>query len=225
MEPIQPMEPMALSTLERLRQNNILQAWLVLTLAICFGAALAGIHVWLSPRIEQNKINETLEKVPELVLGAKRAEKMAEAGKSLKILPRDIQVAKNKRVTFYKVYQARHPGGNLAGWVIKSKGQGYADKIELLLGLSPAAKKITGLYILEQKETPGLGNKIVTEKWRSQFIGKPAKALSVTKEGAETPTEVDAITGATISSRSVTQIINTALRDLDGKLSAKAKGK
>ena len=53
---------------------------------------------------------------------------------------------------------------------MKTKGQGYADTIERLLGLSTDFRSITGLFVLDQKETPGLGNKIITDAWRSQFV-------------------------------------------------------
>ena len=55
--------------LHRLKQNPIVQAWLVLLLAVCFGASLAGVHLKLAPVIETNKRNETLQQVPQLVLG------------------------------------------------------------------------------------------------------------------------------------------------------------
>jgi electron transport complex protein RnfG len=77
------------------------------------------------------------------------------------------------------------------------------------------ADTISGLFILDQKETPGLGNKIIETGWRGQFIDKPAdSALSVTKLGAATPLEIDAITGATISSDAVVQIVNMVLADV-----------
>jgi electron transport complex protein RnfG len=65
-----------------------------------------------------------------------------------------VSVQKAGRAKFYSVYEARYQGG-LKGWVVKTKGQGYADTIELLLGLSPDLRTITGLFILDQKETPG----------------------------------------------------------------------
>ncbi|GBC61849.1 FMN-binding protein [Desulfonema ishimotonii] len=225
MKPIQPMEPMSLSTFERLRNNNIIQAWLVLILTLIFGSSLAGIQMTLGPRIEENKINETREKVPELVLGQEAAQKLAESGQALEITPLSVVVDKGVKKVSYSVFEAIGPDKKRAGWVVKTRGQGYADRIELLLGLSPDAKKVTGLFILDQKETPGLGNKIVTPEWRGQFIGKAtAGSLSVVKGSATAPDQINAITGATISSDSVTGIINAAIADLRGPLAAKASG-
>lgn len=193
---------------------KIVQAWLVIVLAVCFGGALAGVQLQLGPRIEQNKINETLKAVPELILGSDLAAKMAAENQKLDITPRLVGVEKAGRKTLYKVYAASYQG-DLRGWVAKTAGQGYADKIELLLGFDPRMDTITGLFVLDQKETPGLGNKIITEKWRRQFIDKEiATPLAAVKSKAQAANEIDAITGATISSKSVVRIINTAAGDL-----------
>lgn len=208
---------------QRLKNSNIVQAWLVLTLALLFGSGLAAIQISLAPTIEVNKINETRQKVPELIFGKAKAMEMAAQKKNLHITPQFVAVDKQGKKVFYNVFKA-DLDGKCVGWVVKTKGQGYADKIELLIGLAPDIKTITGLFILDQKETPGLGNKIVTDKWRSQFIDKPAGTrLTVTKTGAATDTEINAVTGATISSRSTINIINTAIGDLKGPLTAKAK--
>jgi electron transport complex protein RnfG len=151
---------------------------------------------------------------------------MAESKNTLMIQPHSITIERNNRIKTYNVFEARYPDGRLAGWVTKATGQGYADKIELLLGLDPEAKKLTGLYILGQKETPGLGNKIIEKKWRDQFIGEPTdRLLKVVKGGARAAYEIDAITGATISSRSVTDIINKSVSDIKGQLASLAEVK
>ena len=197
-----------------IQDNKIIQAWLVLTLALFFGAMLAGVQLALGPKIEENKINETLEKIPALVLGKELADKMAAEDQYLDIKSRTVAVEKHGRKLFYSVYAVFYEGAP-KGWAIKTNGQGYADRIELLVGLAPSLNKITGLFILGQKETPGLGNKIVTDEWRSQFVNIPASpALTVVKGKDGSATEIKAITGATISSRSVTQIINAAIADL-----------
>ena len=107
MKPIEPMEPMPPSTFERLKNNAIIQAWLVLFLALCFGSSLAGVQMTLGPRIEANKLNETREKVPELVLGKEAAQKMAEAGEALEAVPGSIVVEKPGKRATYSVFEAR----------------------------------------------------------------------------------------------------------------------
>lgn len=209
---------------ERVKTSSLVQAWLVLLLAVSFGISLAGVQLALGPIIETNKVNETLEKVPELVLGKELAHTMATQNQSLEITAHRVAVDKAGQAKTYSVYEARY-AGELRGWVVKTKGQGYADAIELLVGLSPDLKSLTGLFVLDQKETPGLGNKIVTMDWRGQFIGAPtSSALVVVKGGAAQPGEIDAVTGATISSNSVGAMINTAIGDLRSPLTEMKKG-
>ena len=210
---------------EHVKSNFFSQAWLVLLLAVCFGALLAAVQITLGPTIEANKINETLQKVPEMIFGAARAEELAANQQTVDVSPLSVEVDKAGNTVRYSVYEAK-TGGQLDGWVAKTAGQGYADKIEMLIGFDPMMDKITGIFILDQKETPGLGNKIVTDEWRSQFIGKSTdQPLAAVKGNAKAGNEIDAITGATISSKSVTDIINTAVKDLRNPLIEKAKGK
>ncbi len=204
------------------RDNYLIQGWLMLVLALGFGAVLAAVQLALGPAIAANKSNETLSKVPELVWGRELTAKMAAEGQHLSIETRNLPVTRNGQTAYYRVYDAAW-NGKRAGWVIQTTGQGYADRIELLLGLSPDVERITGLFVLDQKETPGLGNKISTDQWRGQFTGRPtAAALEVVKGGADQPGQIDAITGATISSRSVTGIVNQTLADLKPELTGAA---
>ena len=179
-----------------MKNNYIGQAWLVLVLALGFGGSLAGVQTALSPRIEANKLEETKGQIPRLVPGSIDGERDSVGD----------QIA----------YRATDEQGQTLGWVVPAGGQGFADRIELLLGVNPDGTRITGLYILEQRETPGLGNKIVEPAWRDQFNNKDTSApLIVVKTGARAAHEIDAITGATISSDSVVGIVNrtaTALR-------------
>jgi electron transport complex protein RnfG len=195
------------------RNSNIVQAWLVLVLATTFGAALAGIQVKLNPVIEANKTKETMEKIPQLVFDPSRAASMTT--QDLIIQPRVIEIEKNKIKKFYPVYDVRLKDGSLAGHVAKAKGQGYADKIEVLLGLDPGGDTITGLFILDQKETPGLGNKILEKIWGDQFVDQLTDVpLVVVKNGTGHSNEIDGISGATISSRSVANIVNMTIADV-----------
>lgn len=186
-----------------MRNNYLVQAWLVIVLGLCFGGALAAVQATLSGRIAQNKLDETRNQIPELVPGATRAASQAD------------------QINGKRVFRASGGEGQV-GWVIPCGGQGFADRIELLVGADNQIKRITGLYVLEQKETPGLGNKITNpEIFREQFAGKTAtRDLVVVKSGASAAHEIDAITGATISSKAVCRIVNETLNSMRGDLVA-----
>ncbi|NNG02403.1 MAG: FMN-binding protein [Desulfobacteraceae bacterium] len=205
---------------EGFRHNKLVQAWLVLLLAIIFGSALAAVQVNLSDVIAANKLNESLEQVPELVWGAAKAAELVENKVRIDIEPGILTVDTDGKKTVYHLFRVSMDR-TLAGWVIRAGGQGYADKIELLIGLSPDAGKISGLFVLEQKETPGLGNKIIFSQWRDQYIGKDTQTpLTVTTGRSNAPDTIDAVTGATISSKSVTDIVNLTTRAVNGRLAS-----
>ncbi|MCP4450920.1 MAG: FMN-binding protein, partial [Planctomycetes bacterium] len=76
------------------------------------------------------------------------------------------------------------------------------------------------------KETPGLGNKIIEQPWRDQFTDKQSSTpLMVVKNGAAKGHEIDGISGATISSRAVTGIVNTTITDIKTRLVPTGTGK
>jgi len=202
----------------RFKESSLAQAWLVLVLAVCFGISLAAVQVTLSAKIARNKLNETLEKIPELVGGSPGTARAAAQRSALLIVPGNFSVTSNSKTDTYSLYQVSREQ-QLAGWVIKAGGQGYADKIELLVGLDPQVASVTGLFVLDQKETPGLGNKIALPGWRRQFVGKStAHPLVVVKGGPVAANAIDAVTGATISSRSVARIVNRVMAAARGRL-------
>ena len=199
-----------------IRNNGYVgQAWLVLVLAGCFGGALAAVHVAWGPKIAENKRNATYDQIPVLVAGADKG--LTEE--------QTVTVARRGKERTYKVYKAFAAGaagarGDHVGWVILASGDGFADKIEILIGLDPRVEALLGLYVLDQKETPGLGDKIRSD-WSGQFAGKKAaEALTVVK-GAAAGNQIQALTGATVSSESVCTIVNEALDDLRERLSPK----
>jgi electron transport complex protein RnfG len=175
--------------------RHLADAWLVIVLSLGFGGALAGVHVSLGERIRLNQLNETLSQIPQLVPGSAGGEAFGEAGGR-------------------PVFKALDGSGQTKGYVIQARGQGFADVIQVLIGVDAEARQITGLYVLEQKETPGLGNKITEPAWCAQFKDKPAEALEAVKGNPAAPNQVRAVTGATISSVSVCQIVNDAVKAL-----------
>ena len=96
------------------------------------------------------------------------------------------------------------------GMIIKTSVTGFKGNIEMLIGID-AQGKITSYRVLSHSETPGLGDKITGEKFSSQFAGKSTnESLIVVKKAAQKSNEIQAITGATISSKAATLAINSA---------------
>jgi electron transport complex protein RnfG len=194
-------------------KNFIAQAWLVILLAFLYGGALAVVQTALSGRIVENKRAETYRVIPALVPGSDATRTVEE----------HVQGKDGKDAV---VYRAMDADGAERGWVVPAGGQGFADRIEILIGLDAEVSTITGLYVLDQKETPGLGDYITGEDFRNRFRNQPADApLTVVKSEPQAAGEILALTGATISSESVSGIVNRALANLRSVLLQKTPRK
>jgi len=101
--------------------------------------------------------------------------------------------------------------GRFLGYAIPNAGPGFQDTIRLIYGYRPDARRVVGMEILESRETPGLGDKIYKD---AAFVSD-FRALAIdprietVKQGTKAAVnQVNAITGATISSKAVVRIIN-----------------
>ena len=108
----------------------------------------------------------------------------------------------------------------LVGYAFVAKGKGYSSTIETMVGVDTTGT-ITGLTVLYQLETPGLGTKIEEIKYGENkpwflvpFVGRQWNRLELGKED----NNIKAITGATISSRAVTSSIKEGLKSLENRL-------
>ncbi len=120
------------------------------------------------------------------------------------------------------IYAGFNAENQLVGMAIPASGQGYADILRILYGYDLEKQAIVGMYVLESKETPGLGDKIekdpaFLENFRALDVSlaKDLKSLKnavvPVKNGAKkNPWEVDGITGATISSRAIGDILGAS---------------
>ena len=107
------------------------------------------------------------------------------------------------------IVPALDENGNPIGYVVVTSAKGYGGAVEVMTGVT-ADGKVTGVSILSHGETPGLGAKAKTDdNWRAQFnnlIG----GITVSKDQAG-DNSIDAITGATITSRAVVEAVNEAI--------------
>ena len=180
---------------------------LVLTcVGLISGGFLAGVGLWTKDKIAFN-INQEIEQaiktvVPGTAVSTKLHEEQA-----------------------FTVYEGKTEDGALAGYAVYASGTGFQDTITLMFGTDLELKKLTRLTILKQTETPGLGANIEREDlflrfWEDRDI-KEALTLHKPAAGSPnelTPTEINTITGATISSEAVLNIVNLSLEKLRDKI-------
>lgn len=130
-------------------------------------------------------------------------------------------------IKFFAAYDA---AGKLAGVAAEGAATGYADVVRVMFGYSPECECVIGFDQVSSRETPGIGDKITIDKnFLANFASLDVKLnadktalaneVKVVKHGTKTnPWQIDAIAGATITSRAVGKGINDAAKALLPKL-------
>lgn len=114
-------------------------------------------------------------------------------------------------VTLDEAVTAADASGATIGYVITSTSKdGYGGAITVSVGIS-ADGTVNGIEFLTLAETAGLGMNASKPEWKGQYAGKNVDAFAVTKSGAPADNEINAISGATITSNAVTGAVNAAV--------------
>lgn len=140
------------------------------------------------------------------------------------LIPSDLDIAGIKRRELYsKVYFIKKEG-QLEQIVLPIYGKGLWSTVYAFLSLAPDAKTVTGIGFYEHGETPGLGGEIENPRWTTLWKGKelfdenfkPNFQVikgSVNTASAEAKYQVDGLSGATLTSRGVEQLVNYWIGD------------
>jgi electron transport complex protein RnfG len=180
------------------------------------GLLLVLVNQWTEPRIEAHRAAVLQAAIHEVLGGPDRYETwfVVDGGLTAQ-LP-----AGGDSASFEQVYVGYDAAGAPLGLAIPGGKPGFQDVIRLIFGFDPGTGAVLGMKVLESKETPGLGDKIEKDStFVGAFVGALAPILGL-KAGSGTgdPHEIDMITGATISSRTVIAIINERLDELEAPL-------
>jgi electron transport complex protein RnfG len=166
----------------------------LLVVCLVAGGALALTHLSLKERIVEVELAEVSRALSEIFPHATSFEKADGYYETLK-------------------------NGSVIGYAAIAEGAGYGaafggPDIKLVFGIEPENKTIIGVRIIIHGETPGLGSKITENEFLEQFQGKGLEEIALRRDEGE----IDAITGATISSRTVVDIIREKMEEIVGLL-------
>lgn len=189
-------------------KNNIIKDALVLfAITLC-----AGLLLGLTYTVTKEPIAEQQIKIRDAALNSViKDATFEESDKDLSSEPVLTQIFTAKK------------GDDIAGYAFKLvTSEGYGGAIELIVGISMEGT-VSGIDIIKHSETPGLGANADNDSFKDQFIDKPTKELTVVKSGASTDTEIDSLSGATITSRAVTNAVNVAIDYFNTNLSKGAQ--
>lgn len=175
------------------------------------GLVLVGIYLGTLPMIQHNQAEALKAAIFRVLPGTATFKAMRVQGG--KLAP-DAAAEGQPPAPGEIIYAGVDKAGKSVGYAIPANGNGFMDNISLIFGFDDSRKVIVGMEVLESRETPGLGDKIIKD---AHFL-KNFEALKVepsidpVKKGEKTAdNQVDCITGATISSKAVVTILNNAM--------------
>ena len=190
-----------------MEENNSLRLnWSTLRLAVILFAfaAVVAILLGLVNKITQDRI-ETFA-----------AEKTAASMQA--VLPADsYTLVENSSADKIELVKEVYTAGS-KGWVVMVTPSGFGGEINMAVGVDKSGA-VTGVSIIQMSETSGLGANAKRESFRSQYVGKSG-SVALKKQGGE----IDALTGATVTSTAVTRGVNAALQAA-GELMRQEAGK
>ena len=150
------------------------------------GLILAVVYARTSPIMFKNAVIEKEAALKKLMPDADKIEKIG-----------DWSIHEK-----HSEYFVAKKGDNIIGYIIQSFGKGYSSYINTLIAVDKDFR-VQRINVLGHAETPGLGDEIETDSFKNQFKDKDVEHLKVLK--TETTEYIQAISGATISSRAVTE--------------------
>lgn len=131
---------------------------------------------------------------------------------------KDVKTDNSKGVKVSEIYEAKDASGNTVGYTLKVLPSGYGGTIELMVGIDSVKGQVSGINVVSNSETAGLGAKSTDPEFSDQYKGKPLEELSVLKNGTPGDTEIKAISGATITSTAVTNGVDAAIEVYNNSL-------
>jgi len=190
------------------------QSWLLIVASFFFGLLIAVTSAGLSPRIRQNEINKRNRLVSALLPEAK----------DFILLDDQVEIQSSRgKPEKIEIYRAVSEANECVGWSFEAVGSGFADKIKLVIALDKNFEKIAGFDVLASAETPGFGDQIKYDYYKNQFKGAPAGELKLVTVGepGEIDSQIVAISGATISSEAVVEIVSNFVTQVKEQMQKK----
>ena len=125
-----------------------------------------------------------------------------------KVMPTGLPLPEKRQVNGVTFFVAMKDGKVAGVATVGDSANGYGGHVKLMVGMS-ADNKLVGYEIVEAGETPGLGMKMTTDKFKKPLLGRLLGSTNwhVKKDGGD----IDAITAATITSRAVMDCIRDAI--------------
>ncbi len=197
--------------MEKKKSSILVNTLVLLIITFVCVALLAVVNQITKEPIEQAEINARAEVYKTVYADA---ESFSEVDGSEDLIENSAAVLESAGYgdcSVDDVLAVADSSSNVEGYVIASTSpNGYGGDIQIAIGVTSDGT-IKGFDVISNSETAGLGAKCTDEEFTSQFAGMPASTIEYSKTGASADNEIDAISGATITTSAVTEAVNAAI--------------
>ena len=135
-----------------------------------------------------------------------------------KVLPASEYKLISNEPGSYELYSATIKD-KIVGYTVSLSESGYGGDIDMMIGILPNGT-VNGVNIIEMSETPGLGDNAKKPEFTNMFNGKKNDEIALSKDGGK----IEALSGATVTSRAVTKGVKRAVEIVDTKVSGGESG-
>lgn len=191
-------------------KNEIIKNTVVITLITLVAGVLLGLvyEITKEPIALQNELAK--QEACKAVFADADSFESITSGEDVQ-LQAEVASAGYSAQTIDEVMEAKDAEGTVLGYVLTiTSGEGYGGDIQFTMGVQLDGT-VNGISFLSISETAGLGMNADTDEFKGQYAGKLVDAFAVTKTGASAENEIDAISGATVTSNAVTNGVNAGL--------------
>ena len=186
-------------------------AFILFAITLISGLALGGVYEVTTEPIEQATLAANNATYQSVLPEASSVEEDTSLASSIETCNTELAGMDFGNVGVDSVLIAKDSSGAEAGYVINThSNDSYGGPVEISVGFN-AEGSISAIGFLAIDDTPGLGLKAKEPAFKDQYVGKNADALTVTKSGNAGETEINSISGATITSSATTNAVNAAL--------------
>ena len=188
-------------------------AWILFAITLISGLLLGAVYQITKVPIQMAEAKESLHKYQiaypdavDFVFDQAIQDQVAVSKETLK-----EQKPEYGNVAVSVALKAVDASGNVIGHIITaSSDDSYGGTVKVSVGITNEGQ-ITGVELLEISDTPGLGMKASEPAFKDQYKDKSVEEFTVTKTGSTSDSEINAISGATITSNAVTHAVDAAL--------------
>lgn len=193
-------------------KNKIIKDALALTLiTLVAGVALGGVYEITKDPIAKQEAQAKAEAYEQVFTDAAAFEAVEMDDTLIKTIRDQLDQEGYKAQSIEEVMRAEDQSGETLGYAFTVvTSEGYGGDIQFSMGVQNDGT-LNGISILSIGETAGLGMNADTPAFKDQFVGKQVEKLQYTKNGATQDDEINAISGATVTTNAMTNGVNAGL--------------